>query len=210
MAGDRRPAGAVERGEEGALAASVPPPSRDRRSAASSASTCIVARTALDADRTLPRRRRKRLQRQQFGDDIGQAEPLQPGKCQQCAVDVAPLAACAAACRHCRGTARPSRSGRMRRISAWRRSDEVPTVAPCGRSAMLAAVPADEGVARDPRAAGRPKASARRAAPSACPSTNARRCRCGRRASASSISLVNRPLPPASASAGPGCGRRWS
>ena len=36
----------------------------------------------------------------------------------------------------------------MRRISAWRRSDDEPTVAPCGRSAMRCAALADEGVAR--------------------------------------------------------------
>ncbi len=31
-------------------------------------------------------------------------------------------------------------SGRMRRISAWRRSDEEPTVAPWGRSISVGAV----------------------------------------------------------------------
>ena len=45
---------------------------------------------------------------------------------------------------------------------------------------------------------------ARRAAPSACPSCCARRRRCGAASSASSISLTNRPLPPASDS-----GRSW-
>ena len=46
---------------------------------------------------------------------------------------------CAAGSRHCRGTGRIARSGRRASNCAARRGDEVPTRAPCGKAARLAA-----------------------------------------------------------------------
>ena len=87
---------------------------------------------------------------------------------------------------------------------AARRSEAVPTTAPGGSSAMLRAPRRDQRVARIGARQHGGDDQARRAGPSACPSSSGRRGRAGRRAAPSSISLVNRPLPPISAS-----GRSW-
>ena len=77
---------------------------------------------------------------EQRGRLVGKTEPLQPGERQQASHRPRRHRACAAASRHCRAAARPTRSGRSRFTIACRRSDAVPTTAPCGSSRRLAAL----------------------------------------------------------------------
>ena len=78
--------------------------------------------------------------------DIDLAEAFQAGKRQQGRIDLA-LFKLAQAGFDKAAEVDDLMSGRMRRISAWRRSDEEPTVAPCGRSISFRALAADDGVA---------------------------------------------------------------
>ncbi len=100
-----------------------------------------VADAAFDADRTsAPGAGGKVSASRMSGDDVDLAEALQPGERQQRRIDLTFVAACAAACRPGRGRLMTLISGRMRRISAWRRSEAEPTVAPCGSSISFGAV----------------------------------------------------------------------
>ena len=144
----------------------------------------------------------KAVERHQIGDDMVEPEPLQPGIGEDGAVGDALVELAQPVCTLPRNIT-TSRSGRMRRISAWRRSDDEPTLAPCGRSMIaFAALPIKAS-----------RASSRgRKAESSSPSGNTvgmsfDECTAMSilpASSASSISLVNRPLPPASDS-----GRSW-
>ena len=96
-----------------------------------------------------------------------------------------------------------ARSGRKRLSSACRRGDAVPTTAPCGRSRRLLALRLINASRASSR--GRNAASTRPAGKNVGMSFDECTARSMAPASsASSISLVNRPLPPASAS-----GRSW-
>ena len=77
-------------------------------------------------------------------------------------------------------------------------SDEVPTTAPGGSSASDRRLGADEGIANIAARQHRADARGRQGDRSADPSSSARRDRHRHASSASSISLVNRPLPPKS------------
>ncbi len=96
-----------------------------------------------------------------------------------------------------------ARSGRACRTCAWRRSDEVPTTAPAGSSAMrlaLALMKASRTSSRGSRQRiARPAGSSVGMSFMECTAMSISPA-----SSASSISLVKRPLPPASAS-----GRSW-
>ena len=114
-----------------------------------------------------------------------------------------PRRSCAGGSRRCRAWGRRSRSGRRCFTCAWRRSEEVATTAPAGRSERAAAVRLIKASRTSSR--GRKQLTVRPAgsrvgmsfmectAMSTSPAS-----------SASSISLVNRPLPPASLR-----GRSW-
>src|SRR5215203_2908563 len=95
------------------------------------------------------------------------------------------------------------RSGRLRLIIACRRSDAVPSVAPCGSSAMdfaLRLMNASRGSSRSMKADSiSPLGSTVGMSLDECTATSIALA-----VSASSISLVNNPLPPTSAS-----GRSW-
>ena len=135
---------------------------------------------------------------------VGEAEPLQSGQRQQgrvghALVELAQPRLDIAAQRH-DGEVGPQPLHHRLRGAATR----CRPTAPRGSSRDGRRLAADEGVARVLALQERREHQARPAARSACPWTNAPRGRSRRRASASSISLVNRPLPPASAS-----GRSW-
>ena len=203
MAGDRRAARAVEHGEERALAA--PAPSRCRHDRSAPAARACARRPRASRCRSRPARppagiRRRRAPRSPHRRGRAASSPASASS----VASTSPSSSLRSRVSTLPRNGTTSRSGRSRRTSAWRRSDAVPTAAPCGSSRERPRLAADEGVARRPRAAGTPTAPGRPAATSACPWPNAPRDRSSPASSASSISLVNRPLPPASAS-----GRSW-
>ena len=204
VAGDRRAARAVERGEEGALAGER---AGGRRRDRSRASSVARARVVDRASRCRSRPARPPAETSSTSS-IAVAASASPSRFRPASASSVASATPSSSLRSRVSTlprnGTTSRSGRSRSISACRRSDEVPTVAPCGSSAMDLRLAADEGVARVLARQEGGEHQARPAAPSACPSTNAPRGRSRPASSASSISLVNRPLPPASAS-----GRSW-
>ena len=88
VAGDRRAAGAVEHGEEGALG-------RERDRAAGmidggeQLARAAVVGARLDGDDALPDRRQELVDRQHRGGGVGASEPLQAGEREQRGVDLA-------------------------------------------------------------------------------------------------------------------------
>ena len=135
-----------------------------------------VVGARLDADGALADRRQKFVDVEHGGRRREEPEPLQPGDRKQRRVDFA------ASSLRSRVSTLPrngtiARSGRNRLTMACRRSDAVPTTAPSGRSRKRLGLAADEGIARVLARQEAPTAPARPAAPSAYPSTNARRGR---------------------------------
>ncbi len=111
--------------------------------------------------------------------------------------------ACAAASRHCRAAARCADRAARACAIACRRSDAVPSVAPCGSSASERAL----RLMKTSRASSRSRHAASTRPAGSTVGMSLAECTArsmSPRSSASSISLVNRPLPPTSAS-----GRSW-
>ena len=174
---------------------------RGRGSRASSAATAVVARALLDPDRAL-RDGRQHLLRARSAPRGTSASPSRrsPAMARKVAA------------------ATPSSSLRSRVCTLPRNSTTAQVGPPvqelrpppqargpdhrARRQAARASRAAgrDEGVARVLARQAGGDGRARRAAASACPSSNARRCRCAPASSASSISRVKRPLPPSSRS----------
>ena len=159
-----------------------------------------VVGPALDADRTLRHRRQHLLRLQRRRDHVLQARAgsARPWRGTSPAPRRPP--ACAAGSARCRAAAPRPGPGGPRAAAPARRSEAVPTTAPSGSSATL------RGPARDQRV---PRVGARQHGAdhqpggqerSACPSSSGRRGRACPASSPASISSVNRPLPPISAS----------
>lgn len=81
ISGNRGPAGSVKRSQKGTLAGQRPA-GLAMIDAGNKPVDGIVADAALDADRALPRRRRKGVERHDVGSDLLEAQPPQAGKRQ--------------------------------------------------------------------------------------------------------------------------------
>ena len=129
---------------------------------------------------------------------------FRPAQRQQRRIGDAVARACAAASRRCRAAARPRGRAAACSTCACRRSDEVPTTAPARQLGERRGLAADEGVAH---VLARQQAARSSGPPAARVGMSFIECTArsiSPASSASSISLVNRPLPPTSAS-----GRSW-
>ena len=167
----------------------------------------------LDRHDTLTGRRDARVDRDGGRDTRPEAQPpharARPGRARRSRR----RRACAAACRRCRESVRTWRGRKQRRSCAMRRTLLVPIAGASPRCASAASksptlVPVGEHQ-RVARILARQHGGDRRDRPAGrrtCPSRCGRRGRCLRASSASSISLTNSRLPPASDS-GASCSR---
>ena len=172
---------------------------------ASSVARARVVRARLDADGALPDRRQKLVDAHDRGRVRRRGRAASGRRAPAASRRPRRRRACAAASRHCRAAARRRRSGRSaldHRLPAQRGGAERRAVRQFAQATCaLRLMNTSRGSSRSQ--AGR-QHQARPADTSACPWPNAPRDRCAPASSASSISLVNRPLPPTSAS-----GRSW-